>query len=135
MLLTVQVEAGAHTALSVPELAVLGDGEDRFVYIVDDQGKAQRTEVRTGARQDGRIEIVDGLSRGQKVVTDGIVKLSDGLPVRVTKNAGAAGSTENTMAARKRVLEGKSVSGSESLCGRSDYNKHAGLEKKRKKEP
>src|SRR3546814_6958773 len=79
----------AHTALSVPELAVLGDGEDRFVYIVDDQGKAQRTEVRTGARQDGRIEIVDGLSRGQKVVTDGIVKLSDGLPVRVTKNAGA----------------------------------------------
>src|SRR3546814_21007930 len=82
MLLTVQVEAGAHTALSVPELAVLGDGEDRFVYIVDDQGKAQRTEVRTGARQDGRIEIVDGLSRGQKEVTDGIVKLSDGLPVR-----------------------------------------------------
>jgi membrane fusion protein (multidrug efflux system) len=98
MLLTVQVEAGAHTALSVPELAVLGDGEDRFVYIVDDQGKAQRTEVRTGARQDGRIEIVDGLSRGQKVVTDGIVKLSDGLPVRVTKNAGAAGSKENMMA-------------------------------------
>src|SRR3546814_20625607 len=74
MLLTVQVEAGAHTALSVPELAVLGDGEDRFVYIVDDQGKAQRTEVRPGARQDGRIEIVDGLSRGQKVVTDGLVK-------------------------------------------------------------
>src|SRR3546814_19811687 len=70
MLLTGQVEAGAHTALSVPELVVLGDGEDRFVYIVDDQGKAQRTEVRTGARQDGRIEIVDGLSRGQKVVTD-----------------------------------------------------------------
>src|SRR3546814_13027962 len=74
MLLTVQVEAGAHTALSVPELAVLGDGEDRFVYIVDDKGKAQRTEVRTGARQAGRTEIVDGLSRGQKGVTAGIVK-------------------------------------------------------------
>src|SRR3546814_12227478 len=98
MLLTVQVEAGAHTALSVPELAVLGDGEDRFVYIVDDQGKAQRTEVRTGARQDGRIEIVDGLSSGHIVVTDGIVKLFDGRPVRVTTNAGTDGSKETMIA-------------------------------------
>src|SRR3546814_15981987 len=78
---------------------LLGDGEDRFVYIVDDQGKAQRTEVRTGARQDGRIEIGDGLSRGQKVVTDGIVKLYDGLTARVTKNAGAAGYQENMITA------------------------------------
>src|SRR3546814_16919808 len=98
MLLTVQVEAGAHTALSVPELAVLGDGEDRFVYIVDDQGQAQRTEVRTGARQDGRIPIVDGLIRGQQVVTDGIMKLSDGPPVRVPKNAGADGPPPTQMA-------------------------------------
>src|SRR3546814_19390440 len=66
MLLTVQLEAGAHTALSVPELAVLGDGEDRFVYIVDDQGKAQRTEVRPGARRDVRPAIESGKASGRE---------------------------------------------------------------------
>ena len=83
MLLTVTIENAPRMALSVPELAVVGDGESRFVYIVDERGRARRTAVRTGAHAGGRVEIVAGLRPGQRVITEGIVKVADGMPVRL----------------------------------------------------
>lgn len=88
MLLTVAIENQPRVALSVPELAVIGEGESRYVFTVDEQGRAHRTTVRTGARADGRIEIVGGLRPGQRVVTEGVVKVADGMTVRL---AGARG--------------------------------------------
>ena len=43
--------------------------------------------MRTGLRTAGRIEILEGLRPGQQVVTEGVVKLTDGMKVRL---AGAA---------------------------------------------
>lgn len=85
MLLTVRVTAGERSALAVPELSIVGDGQERYVYVVGKDGKAHRTAVRTGAHQDGRIEILEGLKAGEKVVTDGVVKLADGMAVRLTR--------------------------------------------------
>ncbi len=82
MLLTVTVIAREHQSLAVPELAVVGDGEQRSVFVVQD-GKAKRVDVRTGIRQNGLVEILGGLKAGQLVITDGVVKLTDGVPVRV----------------------------------------------------
>ena len=83
MLLNVSIETAPRLGLSVPELAVVGEGDSRFVYIVAPDGTAKRTEVRTGLRSAGRIEILEGLKPGQKVVTEGVVKLSDGMKVRL----------------------------------------------------
>ena len=93
MLLTVAVETLPRLSLSVPELAVIGEGDSRFVYLVDKEGKARRTAVRTGLRSNGRIEIIEGLQPGQQVVTEGVVKLSDGMQVRLAgaENAGTGG--------------------------------------------
>lgn len=82
MLLTVSVMARQRQSLSVPELSVVGDGDERFVFIVEDR-TARRTKVSTGIRQDGRVEILSGVKPGQKVVTDGVVKLTDGVTVRL----------------------------------------------------
>jgi membrane fusion protein (multidrug efflux system) len=90
MLLTVAIETAPRIGLSVPELAVIGEGDARFVYVVDEKGNAKRTPVRTGLRTAGRVEILEGLQPGQKVVTEGVVKLSDGMKVRLAgPNAGA----------------------------------------------
>jgi membrane fusion protein (multidrug efflux system) len=83
MLLTVRIETGPRLGLSVPELAVVGEGDARFVYIVGPDGKVKRTAVRTGLRSGGRIEILEGLRPGEKVVTEGVVKLADGMKVRL----------------------------------------------------
>jgi membrane fusion protein (multidrug efflux system) len=88
MLLTVTIENAPRMAASVPELAVVGEGEQRFVFVVDGQGRAHRTPVRTGARDGGRIEIVAGLRPGARVVTEGVVKVADGMQLRLAGQRG-----------------------------------------------
>jgi membrane fusion protein (multidrug efflux system) len=91
MLLTVRIETRPRVGLSVPELAIVGEGDARYVYVVEAGGKVKRTAVRTGLRSAGRIEILEGLRPGEKVVTEGVVKLSDGMKVRLAgPNAGRA---------------------------------------------
>lgn len=103
MLLTVAVESAPRTGLSVPELAVIGEGDARFVYILDEQRRARRTPVRTGVRSQGRVEIVSGLRPGQRVVTEGVVKLADGMTVRLAAQRGGqerAAAQDETVPAR-----------------------------------
>ena len=83
MMMSVAIENAPRLALSVPELAVIGEGDSRFVYIVDAQSRAQRVPVRTGLRSAGRVEILEGLRPGQRVITEGVVKVSDDMPVRL----------------------------------------------------
>ena len=82
MLLTVSVIARQRQSLAAPELALIGDGEERFLFLVEDR-KAKRVKVETGIRQNGLVEILGGVQPGSKVVTDGVVKLTDGVPVRL----------------------------------------------------
>lgn len=89
MLLTVGIETAPRLSLSVPELSVVGEGEGRFVYALEN-GTAKRVPVRTGVRSNGRIEILQGLRPGQQVVTEGVVKVADGMKVRVTGAGNAA---------------------------------------------
>lgn len=82
MLLTVGIESAARTSPAVPELAIVGEGNDSFVFAID-KGVAKRVAVQTGLRQNGMVEITGGLRPGTRVVTEGVVKLSDGQRVRL----------------------------------------------------
>lgn len=90
MLLTVAVERAPRMSLSVPELAVVGEGENRFVYAVGQDATARRVQVRTGMRSGGRVEVLEGLKPGQRVVAEGVVKLTDGMKVRLAGAGNAA---------------------------------------------
>lgn len=74
MLLTVSIEAQSRTSAAVPELAIVGEGDTSYVYVIDGD-TAKRVKVTTGIRQGGMVEILSGLQPGQKVVTEGVVKL------------------------------------------------------------
>ena len=82
MLLTVSILSRQRQSLAVPELALVGDGEERFVFLLEDH-TAKRVKVDTGIRQNGLVEITGGLKPGQKIVTEGVVKLTDGMTVRL----------------------------------------------------
>jgi multidrug efflux system membrane fusion protein len=71
--------------LIVPVAAVQRGPQGTFVYLVQD-GKAKVQPVTTGVTQGTRIEITEGLSAGQQVVTDGGDKLADGIKVDVHTN-------------------------------------------------
>lgn len=69
-------------AMLVPEPALWPQGQDNFVFRVQD-GKAMLTKVQLGTRRPGEVEIVAGLSPDDTVVTEGQIKLRDGAPVTV----------------------------------------------------
>lgn len=69
-------------ALVVPEQAIVPVGQTTFVYRVAD-GKAVMTPVKLGLRRPGLVEILEGLSAGDLVVTDGQLKIRDGAAVQV----------------------------------------------------
>lgn len=85
----------------IPEEAIVPQQGRQFVYrLVDgpdqDTRIAQRVEVKVGARQPGKVEIVEGLQAGDTVVTAGQQRIQkDGTPVRVldlsSRQPGAGG--------------------------------------------
>ncbi len=94
MLMTVTIESNARTALAVPELALVREGDTSFVYTIDAQKKAKRTPVITGARDGNLVEILEGLNAGDKIVNEGVVKLSDGAQVRIKQEGAVAGTSK-----------------------------------------
>lgn len=90
MLLSVTLESRARTSVAVPELALVREGDTSFVYVVGNDDKAKRLPVTTGGRDGNVVEVIDGLAAGDKIVTEGVVKLTDGAKVRVGKPSGAA---------------------------------------------
>jgi membrane fusion protein (multidrug efflux system) len=82
MLLTVEVVMKERVALVVPENAVFQVQNRAYVYRLDGLVTRQQ-QIEIGDRRFGIVEVVSGLEEGDLIVTEGIVKLRDGITVRV----------------------------------------------------
>jgi membrane fusion protein (multidrug efflux system) len=69
-------------AMTVPTAAVLKSRTQDYVFVNDD-GVAKKTPVDIGIRLSSRVQIVDGLEAGQRVISTGLQDLSDGQKVKV----------------------------------------------------
>ncbi len=83
MLMSVALLVAERDALAVPESALVSQGDKRFVFRIDAENKAQRVEVKTGLVLPGRVEILDGLAEGDRVVIQGTNKVVPGQPVAI----------------------------------------------------
>jgi membrane fusion protein, copper/silver efflux system len=69
MFTEVEVQVGGRApVLAVPDSAVLDSGTRRVVLVQTQEGRFQPREVKTGARSDNYIEVLDGLKEGEQVV-------------------------------------------------------------------
>ncbi|MCA3712311.1 MAG: efflux RND transporter periplasmic adaptor subunit [Phenylobacterium sp.] len=85
MMLRVGVSQGVRTALALPESAVAVQGEGASVFVVVQEGgrmTVQQRPVVAGLRQDGWVEILEGVTTGDRVVADGLNRIQSGQPVR-----------------------------------------------------
>ncbi|MGD9548525.1 MAG: efflux RND transporter periplasmic adaptor subunit [Candidatus Krumholzibacteriia bacterium] len=78
--------------LAVPAAAIGVSEGSPFVYVAAGDTLSRRT-VQTGLTTEGWIEIIRGIVPGEEVVTSGHVNLRAGARVRISGEAGAAGST------------------------------------------
>jgi membrane fusion protein (multidrug efflux system) len=76
-------------AILVPQTAVLQGAKGFFVWVVDKDGKAQTRPVEVGDWQGDNWFIFKGLSAGDRVITDGIIRLAAGVPVRIVAGGAA----------------------------------------------
>ncbi len=77
----VRVIAGTQQAIVVPQSAVQQNESGRFVWLVNEEGKAVTRNIRAGNWVGKDWVVLDGLKSGDKVITDNLVRLRPGSPV------------------------------------------------------
>jgi RND family efflux transporter MFP subunit len=73
-----------YQALLVNPEAVGTDQDLRYVYVVDDDNKVVRHNVKLGSLQDGLQVITDGLKPGERVIVTGLQRVQQGATVNAT---------------------------------------------------
>jgi len=66
----------------IPVQALEYSGTKRYVYVINEQGVAKRSEVILGARIENNVLIEEGVEVGDKIVVQGLVNMRDGLKVK-----------------------------------------------------
>ena len=74
-LLEVSVKFNLRNSLSVPDTSIMIEGDKSFVYKINSENIANKTEVKTGQRGQKNIEIISGLSEGDIIVAEGLKKV------------------------------------------------------------
>ena len=74
-LLEVGVKFNLRNSLSVPDTSVMIEGDKSYVYKINKENIANKTEVKTGIRSDKSIEITSGLTEGDIIVAEGLKKV------------------------------------------------------------
>ena len=74
-LLEVGVKFDLRNSLSVPDTSVMIEGDKSFVYKINEENIANKTEIKTGIRTDKSIEIISGLTEGDIIVAEGLKKV------------------------------------------------------------
>ena len=74
-LLEVGVKFDLRNSLSVPDTSVMIEGDKSYVYKINKENIANKTEIKTGIRTDKSIEIISGLIEGDIIVAEGLKKV------------------------------------------------------------
>jgi membrane fusion protein, multidrug efflux system len=86
-------------ALLIPRAALLGEGKDAAVFIIEGS-KVKRVTLGTGLTADGKVEVLNGLKEGDSVVTLGQNSVREGSEIQVIaqKRPAATAPTSATVA-------------------------------------
>lgn len=77
------VLATRDNAITVPEQAVMRGPNGAYVYVLADDDTARRRNVEVAATQEGIAVISKGLKSGERIVTEGQYRLTDGAKAKV----------------------------------------------------
>ena len=80
--LEISIRYNVRENLGVPDTSTIVEGENVFIYKVSDENKTEKTKVNIGDRYLGYVEVLDGLSEGEKIVAEGTKKVRPNLIIK-----------------------------------------------------
>ncbi len=80
--LEISIKYDVRESLSIPDTSTIVEGENVFIYRVDEKNKALKTKITTGDRYIGFVEVLNGLNSGDKIVAEGTKKVRPNLTIR-----------------------------------------------------
>jgi len=81
-LLEIEILYNEKEALSVPDTSIMYEGSKKFIYKIIENNMIKKTEVETGVRNKGNLEILKGLNEGDKIIAEGLTKVRPGMKVK-----------------------------------------------------
>jgi membrane fusion protein (multidrug efflux system) len=90
MLIQINLEKRVLEALVIPESALVPEADKQFVFVVNKDKIAIKTEVTVGERKPGWVQILSGLEVGQEIIVEGTLRVRDGSAVKVLDVKGNA---------------------------------------------
>lgn len=81
-LLEIEILYNEKNALSIPDTALIMEGNKKFVYQVIENNMIKKTEIETGVRDQENLEVLDGLTQGDKVVAEGLTKVRPNMKIK-----------------------------------------------------
>ncbi len=81
-LLEIEIMYNDKESLSVPDTSILYEGNKKFIYQVLENNIIKKKEIETGVRNEGNLEILEGLVEGDKIVAEGLTKVRPGLKIK-----------------------------------------------------
>ena len=72
-----------HDAVVIPTAALQMGSEGNFVWVVNSDNKVSKKSVKPGLQDSEKVVIAAGLDAGERVVTDGLDRLTEGATVEV----------------------------------------------------
>lgn len=83
LLMSIDLFKNPRQALMLREEALILEGRNHYVFRVTQDNKAEKVRVQPGSRAPGWVEIIEGLSEGDRLITQGTVKVRPGSEVEV----------------------------------------------------
>ena len=81
-LLEVSIKYNERNSLGVPDTGVIFEGNKMYVYKLIENDIVKKTEIETGIRSKGNLEVVSGLQSGDKIVAEGLGKARPGTKIK-----------------------------------------------------
>ena len=81
-LLDIKLFYNEKKALSIADTSIIFEDKKKFIYKVLENNKISKVEIVTGIRKDGNLEVIEGLEENDKIVKEGLSRLSKGMIVK-----------------------------------------------------
>ena len=81
-LLEIEIFYNEKDVLGVPDTSIMYEGSKKFIYKIIENNMIKKTEIETGVRNKGNLEILKGLNEGDKIIAEGLTKVRPGMKVK-----------------------------------------------------